>query len=81
MLGKELGLSKKEIDKLFFYSSYKEKLLGGFLIFILLIFIVFFIVLPLFLPVQPYVPKNNTYAEGTFYSTVRLKDFNARKSK
>jgi len=77
-IGRELGLTKKEIHKVFFYDNFKDKHFGGIMLIIILIFIGFIIILSS-LSVPPYIPKNNTYQTGTFYSTVRIKDFNERK--
>ncbi len=81
-IGRELGLAKKEIDKVFLYDNFKDKYLGGFILIIIIIFIGFSIILAsLFAaPNSPYIPpSNNTYQTGTLYSTVRIKDFKKRK--
>ena len=80
-LGKELGLTKKDLDKIFFSNSYKDRSLGGLILIIFIVFIVFLIILTNFIPVNLYIPQNNTYTEGTLYSTVRIKDFNKQKLK
>jgi len=77
-IGKELGITKKEIDKVFFYDNFWGKHIGGIMLILILLFVVFLIILSsLYLP--PYIPKDNTYKTGTLYSTVRIKDFNKRK--
>ena len=78
-IGRELGLAKKEINKVFSYNNFKGKDLGGIVLIIILIFIVFLVIL-ITLSVPPYIPRdNNTYQTGTLYSTVRIKDFKERK--
>jgi len=77
-IGKELGLAKKDIDKVFFYNNYKDRHFGGIIFILILLFIAFLIILSSSY-VPPYIPKDNTYKTGTFYSTVRIKDFNKRK--
>ena len=79
-IGRELGLAKKDIDKVFFYNSYKDRYFGGIVLIIIIIFIGL-IALATFsmVPNSPNIPSNNTYQTGTFYSTVRIKDFNKRK--
>jgi hypothetical protein len=76
-IGRELGLKKKEIDKIFLYDNFKDRDFGGFILIIILMFI-FILVIVSCLSVPPYVPKNNTYQTGTLYSTVKIKDFNEK---
>ena len=77
-IGRELGLNKKEIDKVFFYNNFKERNYEGIVIIIMLLFIGLLIFVSS-LSIPPYVPKNNTYQTGTLYSTVKIKDFKAKK--
>jgi hypothetical protein len=51
------------------------------MVIVIIIFIGFLIVLATFsaIPNSPNIPSNHTYQSGTLYSTVRIKDFNARK--
>lgn len=77
-IGRELGLTKKEIDKVYFYNDFMDKHFIGFMLIIILIFIGFIIILSS-LSVPPYIPKNNTYQTGTLYSTVKIKDFDKKK--
>ena len=80
-IGRELGLNKKEIDKVFFYDNFKDKHFGVIILILILTFVGSFIIVSIIvssLSVPPYVPKNNTYAAGTFYSTVRIKDFDKK---
>jgi len=76
-IGRKLGLAKKDIDKVFFYNNYKDNYIGGIILILILLFITFLIILSSS-SVPPYIPKDNTYKTGTFYSTVRIKDFNKR---
>jgi divalent metal cation (Fe/Co/Zn/Cd) transporter len=80
-IGRELGLAKKEINKIFSYNNFKGEALGGIMVIVIIIFIGFLIVLATFsaIPNSPNIPSNHTYQSGTLYSTVRIKDFNARK--
>ena len=81
-IGRELGLAKKEINKVFSYNDFKGKDLGRIVLILIIFFIGFLIVLATFsaIPNSPYIPpSNNTYQTGTLYSTVRIKDFNERK--
>jgi hypothetical protein len=80
-IGRELGLAKKEINKIFSYNNFKDKNLGVFMLIIIIAFIGFLIILTSLsvAPNSPNIPSNHTYQSGTLYSTVRIKDFNARK--
>jgi len=80
-IGRELGLAKKEINKIFSYNNYKYKNLGGIMLIIIIIFIGFLIILASLsvAPNSPNIPSNNTYQTGTLYSTVRIQDFKERK--
>ena len=80
-IGRELGLDKKEIDKVFFYDNFKDKHFGGIFLIIIVLFIGFLIILTSLsvYPNSSYIPSNNTYEAGTLYSTVRIKDFNEKK--
>jgi hypothetical protein len=72
-IGKELGLSKKEVSKLLFFDNNKNRVI--FLIFLIIIISIagYFI----FLIIESTV--NNTYPSGTRYSTVKIKDFDKKK--
>jgi len=79
-IGRELGLVKKEINKVFSYNNFKDRNLGGIILIIILIFIGFLVLVTFSaVPNSPYIPSNNTYQTGTLYSTVRIKDFNEKK--
>ncbi len=72
-VGKELGLTKKEITKIMIFDNSKHAYLWRFLliVFMLLIIIGWFNSL-IFLTRQI---NENVYPSGTLYSTVKLKDF------
>jgi len=72
-IGKDLGLSKKEINKVLVFDNSKHILLYESLM--IIIFILFGIII-IILGIEA---SRNTYAAGTFYSTVRIKDFNERE--
>jgi hypothetical protein len=82
-IGRELGLTKKEIDKVCLYDNFiddnfMDKYFGGFILIMILMFIIVLVIVSC-LSVPPYVSKNNTYQTGTLYSTVRIKDFNEKR--
>ena len=79
-IGRELGLAKKEIDKVFLYDNFKDKYLGGFILIIIITFIGFLIIIASLFTVSNYIPpSNNTYQTGTLYSTAKIKDFKSKK--
>ena len=72
-IGKELGLNKKEINKVLIFDNSKHIFLYESL---MIIIFIFFGVIIIILGIEA---SRNTYAAGTYYSTVRIKDFNKRK--
>ena len=72
-IGKELGLSKKEINRVFLFDDKRYSLFYKIL---LIISFIFFGVIIIILGIEA---SRNTYAAGTFYSTIRIKDFNEKK--
>ena len=72
-IGKELGLSKKEIKKVLFYDNSKNKVILLIIITLILSIVGFFVVLIIESAI------NNTYPSGTKYSTVKIKDFDKKK--
>ena len=72
-IGKEMGLSKKEINKVLIFDNSKHILLYKSL---LIISFIFFGILIIILGIEA---SRNTYAAGTYYSTVKIKDFNEKK--
>jgi len=72
-IGKELGLSKKEISKVLLFNNTKNPILYTILMIVAIIFsgiIIVFIVI---------VVSRNIYPAGALYSTVKTKDFKAKK--
>jgi len=72
-IGKELGLNKKEIKKTFLFGNSKYSVLYTIL---LILSIVAFGILMIILGMQAY---RNTYPSGSYYSTVKKKDFKRRR--
>jgi len=72
-IGKELGLSKKEINRVFLFDDKRYSLFYKIL---LIISFIFFGIIIIILGIEA---SRNTYAAGTFYSTIRIKDFNEKK--
>ncbi len=72
-IGKELGLNKKEIKKIFLFDNSKHYILYTIL---LIVSIVAFGILMIILGIQAY---KNTYPSGSYYSTVKKKDFKRRR--
>jgi len=74
-IGKELGLTKKEISNVLF-SRNKVAIIIFYLI--ILIFIAFWAISILILHVNI---TRNTYPAGAEYSSVKMKDFQKRRSR
>ncbi len=72
-IGKELGLSKKEIKKVLFYDNSKNKIV------LLIISIIIFSIVGYFIVLIIESVIHNTYASGTKYSTIKIKDFDKKK--
>jgi len=72
-IGKELGLTKKEINKVLFYDNVKNKVI------LLIISIIIFSIVGYFLVLFIESAISNTYPSGTKYSTVKIKDFDKKK--
>ena len=72
-IGKELGLNKKEIKSVFLFDNSKHYILYTIL---LIVSIVAFGILMIILGIQSY---KNTYPSGSYYSTVKKKDFKRRR--
>lgn len=74
-IGKELGLSRKEIGKILIFNNTKNPVLYTILLVIAIvstgIFIIFIVI----------VVSRNIYPAGALYSTVKTKDFKAQKAK
>jgi hypothetical protein len=74
-IGKELGLSKKEINKVLFYDNTKNKVI------LLIISIIIFSIVGYLVVLFIESTISNTYPSGTKYSTVKIKDFDKKKLK
>jgi len=72
-IGKELGLSKKEIKKVLFYDNVKNKVI------LLIILVIVFSIVGYFIVLFIESTISNTYPSGTRYSTVKIKDFDKKK--
>lgn len=72
-VGKELGLTKKEITQIMIFDNSKYAYLWRFLLFVfMLLIIIGWYNSLIFLTRQI---NENIYPSGTLYSTVKLKDF------
>jgi len=72
-IGRELGLTKKELNKILLFDNTKRPKVYTLLLFLILFLIFIFSIVSTF-TIQNYVFKN-TYARGTLYSTIQIKDF------
>ena len=72
-IGNELGLTKKEINKVLFYDNSKKNII------LLIIAIIFFSIVGYFIVLIIESAIHNTYPSGTKYSTVKIKDFDKKK--
>jgi len=72
-IGKELGLSKKEINKVFLFEDSKNPLFYRILVIIIAMSIGFFLILFVF-EFGEYI-----YPAGSLYSTVKIKDFDKKE--
>ena len=72
-IGKELGLSKKQIKKVLFYYNSRNKVI------LLIIKIIFLSIVGYFIVLIIESAIHNTYTSGTKYSTVKIKDFDKKK--
>jgi hypothetical protein len=72
-IGKELGLSKKEINKVLFSDYIKNRVI------LLIILIIIFSIGGYFFGLFIESTISNTYPSGTKYSTVKIKDFDKKK--
>ena len=71
-IGRELGLAKKEINKVLFYDNVKNKVI------LLIISIIVFSIVGYFVVLFIEASISNTYPSGTKYSTVKIKDFDKK---
>jgi len=72
-IGKELGLSKKEINRIFLFDDSRNPLLFKILLIIVFIFLGIFVII---LGIEA---SRHIYPAGTLYSTVKIKDFKSKK--
>ena len=72
-IGNELGLTKKEINKVLFYDKDKNKVI------LLIISIIIFSIVGYLIALFIESTISNTYPSGTKYSTVKIKDFDKKK--
>ena len=75
-IGKELGLSRKEINSILLFKNRNSLILAIMLIVILSVFAFLFWNIALFLYMRTTEP---VYPEGTLYSSVSLKEFKDKK--
>jgi hypothetical protein len=78
-MGKELGLSKKDIIKILLFDNSKHAYLWRILFIITLLLIIIGWFSSLGFLIQK--ANQNVYATGTLYSTVRTKDFQKKYRK
>jgi len=72
-VGKELGLTKKEINQVMIFDNRKHAFLWRFLLFFVMLLILMSWFNTLLFLTQKI--NQNVYASGTLYSTVKLKEF------
>jgi len=72
-IGKELGLSKKEINRIFLFDDNRNPLFFKILMIIISVFLGIFVII---LGIEA---SRHIYPAGTLYSTVKIKDFKAKK--
>ena len=72
-IGKELGLSKLEINRVFLFEDSKNPLFYRILVIIIAMSIGFFLILFVF-EFGEYI-----YPSGSLYSTVKIKDFDKKE--
>ena len=72
-IGKELGLSKKEIYSVFLFNDSRYPL------FYKILMIIIFIFLGIFIIILGIEASRHIYPAGTLYSTVKIDNFNSKK--
>jgi len=75
-IGKELGLSKKEINKIFLFDNRKDPLLLKILLVIFIFSFLGIFVLIILNTFSEYI-----YPTGALYSTVKIEDFKAKNKR
>jgi hypothetical protein len=81
-IGKTLGLKPREISRTLSYkpSNFKSNLFISLIIVAIVTFIIVFLVIIGSSFINPGInPQDNTYTPGTFYSTVKIKDFKKKR--
>lgn len=71
-IGKDLGLKRSEINRIFFFSGERSLLYKILLVFVLAIAAVVVVVVIV-------VVSKNVYPSGTLYSSVKIDDFKNKK--
>ena len=71
-IGKRLGLSKKEINRIFLFDDCRYPL------FLKILMIIISIILGIFIIIIGIEASSHIYPAGTLYSTVKLKDFDKK---
>ena len=71
-IGKGLGLSKKEINRVFLFDDSRYPL------FFKILMIIVFIFLGIFVIILGIEASRHIYPAGTLYSTIKIKDFEAK---
>jgi len=72
-IGKQLGLNRKEINKVLFYDNTRNRVI------LLIISIIIFSIVGYLVVLFIESSISNTYPSGTKYSTVKIKDFDKKK--
>ena len=72
-IGKELGLSKKDINRVLLFNNTKNPLLY------IILTIIVFVVLGAVIIIVAITASRDIYPAGSLYSTVKIKDFKAKK--
>jgi hypothetical protein len=72
-IGKELGLSKKEINKVLLFDNSRHPSLYKILMIIIFVFVGVIVII---LGIEA---SRHIYPAGTLYSTVKIKDFKSKK--
>ena len=72
-IGKELGLSKKDINRVLLFNNTKNPLLY------IILMIIVFVVLGVVFIIVAITASRDIYPAGSLYSTVKIKDFKAKK--
>lgn len=75
-IGKDLGLTKKEINQIFFFQKKIPLSIGLLVILIVSILTFFFWNIIVIIYIQN---SGTVYAEGSFYGSVSINDFKNRK--